>query len=111
VIVLDGHGSPDLEPGGSASVWIDHLSAHDTDPTSSGSTGGDGWERHRSVHHHKHHAAPDIERALAAAGLETVARWGSRLGGLETTVDEDRHIKTVYTARHARSSRGRGCAR
>jgi SAM-dependent methyltransferase len=92
VILLDGHGSADLAPGGSASVWIDHLSARDG-----------GWRRARSVHHHKHHTAAEIERAIAAAGLEAVARWGSRLGALDATVDEDRHIKTVYTARHARS--------
>jgi SAM-dependent methyltransferase len=93
VIVLDGHGSADLPPGGSAIVWIDHLSARD----------GDGWQRARSVHHHKHLTAAEIERALAGAGLEPVARWGSRLGALDTTVDEGRHIKTVYTARHARA--------
>jgi SAM-dependent methyltransferase len=92
VIVLDGHGRADLEPGGSASVWIDHLSARD----------GDSWARARSLHHHRHHPPAEIERALTAAGLEAVARWGSRLGALEAPVDEGRHIKTVYTARHAR---------
>ena len=91
VIMLDGHGAPDLGAGGSASVWIDRLSACDEGR----------WERRRSIHHHKHHPAAEIEHALAASGLETVARWGSRPGGLETTVDERRHIKTVYTARHA----------
>jgi SAM-dependent methyltransferase len=96
VIVLDGHGSADLPPGGSASVWIDHLTAAD----------GDFWARARSVHHHRHHPAHEIERALAAAGLETVARRGSRLGALDDDADEDRHIKTVYTARHARPERG-----
>jgi SAM-dependent methyltransferase len=94
VIVLDGHGAPDLDAGGSASVWIDRLSARD-----------EGfWERRRSIHHHRHHPAAEIERAIAAAGLEAVQRWGSRLGGLETTVDEWRHIKSVYTARAARVS-------
>jgi SAM-dependent methyltransferase len=108
VIVLHGHGRPDLEPGGTASVWIDHLTARDTDPTSSGSTGGDGWERARSVHHHRHHPAAEIERALAAAGLETVARWGSSKRGLHDFVDERSQIKTVYTARHARLTGGKG---
>jgi SAM-dependent methyltransferase len=103
VIVLDGHGSADLAPGGSATVWIDHLSAGSTDPTSSGSTGGDGWRRVRSVHHHRHHPAAEIERALGAAGLETVARWGSSERGLHDFVDERSQIKTVYTARHARA--------
>jgi SAM-dependent methyltransferase len=96
VIVLDGHGRSDLPAGGSASVWIDRLSAREEG----------SWERRRSVHHHKHHPAAAIERALTAAGLELVARWGSRLGGLETTVDERRHIKTVYTARSARAKGG-----
>jgi SAM-dependent methyltransferase len=91
VMLLEGHGRADLEPGGSARVWIDHLSVRDG-----------GWERVRSVHHHKHHTAGEIERALAAAGLETVARRGSRIGALDPGVDEDRHIKTVYTARHVR---------
>ena len=98
VIVLDGHGRADLDPGGSASVWIDHLSE----------AAGDRWERARSIHHHKHHTAAEIDRAVAAAGLEVVARWGSRIGGLEPTVDEERHIKTVYTARSARPRQGRG---
>jgi SAM-dependent methyltransferase len=93
VIVLDGHGSADLDPGGSASVWIDRLSARDEGR----------WERRRSVHHHKHHPAAEIERALAAAGLETVARWGSSTRGLHDFVDERSQIKTVYTARHARA--------
>ena len=93
VIVLDGHGSADLEPGGSATVWIDHLSARN----------GAGWQRERSIHHHRHHPAAEIERALAAAGLETVARYGSSKRGLHDFVDESRQIKTVYTARHARA--------
>jgi SAM-dependent methyltransferase len=93
VIVLDGYGSAELDAGGSASVWIDRLSAR---------TGG-FWERRRSVHHHKHHPAAEIERALAAAGLETVARRGSTKSGIEESVDEGRHIKVVYTARDARA--------
>jgi SAM-dependent methyltransferase len=93
VIVLDGHGRADLDAGGSASVWIDRLSAR----------AEGNWERRRSVHHHKHHPTGEIERALAAAGLETAARWGSSKGGLEAGADEERHIKTVYLARHARA--------
>jgi SAM-dependent methyltransferase len=96
VIVLDGHGRPDLPAGGSASVWIDRLSARDEGR----------WERRRSIHHHKHHPPAEIDRALTAAGLEAVARWGSKLGALEPTVDERRHIKTVYTARRRRARGG-----
>jgi SAM-dependent methyltransferase len=93
VIVLDGHGSPDLDPGGTASVWIDHLTE----------SNGAGWARARSVHHHKHHTAAEIERALTAAGLEPVLRRGSSKQGLHDFVDERTQIKTVYTARRARA--------
>jgi SAM-dependent methyltransferase len=98
VIVLDGHGSDAVDAGGSASVWIDRLSPR-----------GDGpWARDRSVHHHRHHPLAAIEQAIAAAGLETVQRCGSSLRGLEPDVDESRHIKAVFLARHARArDRGR----
>jgi hypothetical protein len=96
VIVLDGRGSADIDPGGTACVWIDHLSEREEGR----------WERRRSVHHHRHHTDAEIERAVAAAGLEVVGRWGSRIGGLEPAADEERHIKTVYTARSVRA-RGR----
>ena len=93
VIVLDGHGNGDLPAGGAATVWIDRLRA----------VNGGPWERRRSIHHHRHHPPAAIERALRAAGLEIVARWGSTESGLEPGPDEGRHIKTVYAARNARA--------
>lgn len=92
VLVLEGHGSPTLPPGGAAEVWIDRLTPAD----------GERWARSRSVHHHRHHSPAALEAALAAAGLEVVARYGSRRGGLEPELDEQRHIKAVFVARHAR---------
>ena len=92
VIVLEGHGSADLPEGGVATVWIDRLRAVNG-----------GWERRRSVHHHRHHTAADVERALEAAGLEPVARWGSTERGLDPVADETSRIKTVYIARHERA--------
>jgi SAM-dependent methyltransferase len=94
VIVLDGRSSSALEAGGAAEVWIDRLSALDD---------GDTWTRVRSVHHHRHHSMEAIGAALERAGLETVARYGSTLDGLEPGVDERRHIKAVFVARHVRA--------
>jgi hypothetical protein len=91
--VLEGHGRDDLPEGGAATVWIDRLR----------SVNGGRWRRSRSVHHHKHHTAADVERALDDAGLEQVARWGSTERGLDAVADEEARIKTVYIARHARA--------
>ena len=93
VIVLDGQGSRTLPPGGAAEVWIDRLTP----------AGGERWARCRSVHHHRHHSPAAIEAALAAAGLAVVARYGSSDSGLEPGLDERRHIKAVFVARHARA--------
>jgi SAM-dependent methyltransferase len=93
VIVLDGQGTTRLGEGGAAEVWIDRLTPAD----------GERWERRRSVHHHRHHPVGTIEAALAAAGLTVVARYGSTRAGLEPELDELRHIKAVYAARHARA--------
>jgi SAM-dependent methyltransferase len=89
VLILDGHGSRELEPGGAAEVWIDRLRA-----------GDDGrWTRERSVHHHRHHPLATVRRALRQAGLESLAEHGSDLSGrLEPGVDESRHVKAVVLA-------------
>jgi len=98
VLILDGHGSPQLDEGGSAEVWIDRLLPR-----------GDGsWTRERSVHHHRHHPLDRIRFALREAGLELAAEYGSRLTGeLEDGVDESRHVKAVVLARHATRPRER----
>jgi SAM-dependent methyltransferase len=54
----------------------------------------------RTVHRQRHHAPDTVDRALAAAGLAVVARYGQDLtGALEPRLDERRHTKTVYIAR------------
>lgn len=93
VIVLEGHGTGALPAGGAAEVWIERLVPLD----------GERWQRSRSVHHHRHHAAATLEDSLASAGLVVVARHGSTPTGLEPELDEQRHIKAVYAARHARA--------
>jgi SAM-dependent methyltransferase len=98
VLILDGLGSPQLDAGGSAEVWIDRLAP-----------GSDGWwTRERSVHHHRHHPLDRIHWALRQAGLELAAEYGSHpTGELESGVDESRHVKAVVLARHATRSRER----
>ncbi|HEX5621638.1 MAG TPA: methyltransferase domain-containing protein [Solirubrobacteraceae bacterium] len=54
----------------------------------------------RTVHRQRHHAPAVVERALAAAGLELVARRGQDLSGaIERELDELRHTKALYIAR------------
>jgi SAM-dependent methyltransferase len=99
VLVFDGRGPSDLEPGGAAEVWIERLSA-----------GENGcWRRERSVHRHRHHPAARIQRCLRDAGLEPAGVFGSvSTGALEPAVDETRHVKAVYLARpYAPDSEGR----
>lgn len=94
VLLLDGHGDPELAPGGSAEVWIDRL-ARSADGT---------WSRLRTVHRHRHHPRGEVERSLARAGLELVAVHGSRPdGALDPALDEATHVKAVYVARHSRA--------
>ena len=99
VLMLDGQGSDALPAGGLAEVWIDRLE-----------TGGDGrWRRARSVHRHRHHPVETVVRALAAARLEPVAILGAEPAGtLAAGVDEDRHHKAVFIARHERARAGGG---
>lgn len=91
ILLLDGHGAPDVGAGGEAEVWIDRLTP----------AAGGRWERCRTVHRHRHHPASTIERCLAANGLALAAVHGSSADGLRPGLDEDRHIKGVYIARHA----------
>lgn len=90
VLVLDGQGRADLEPGGCAEVWIDRL-ARGPD---------DRWTRVRSAHRHRHHPEAVVRSALDEAGFECVSVHGSTPDGrLEPASDELRHVKAVYLAR------------
>jgi ubiquinone/menaquinone biosynthesis C-methylase UbiE len=92
VVLLEGRGSPDLEPGQAAQTWIDRL-----EPEASGWW----WTRTRSAHHHRHHPDSAIRAALARAGLRCCAVYGTHTSGVtETPLDELVHAKAVYIARH-----------
>ena len=60
----------------------------------------DGGEPVRTVHRQRHHTPAAVDRALAAAGLELVARRGQDLAGaIDRELDERRHTKALYIAR------------
>jgi SAM-dependent methyltransferase len=91
VVLLEGHGSRDLEAGGTAETWIDRIELQGTG----------WWTRTRSRHHHRHHSDAAIRSAVASAGLECHAVYGTYITGvIETPLDELRHAKAVYIARH-----------
>jgi ubiquinone/menaquinone biosynthesis C-methylase UbiE len=91
VVLLEGRGSRELAPGGAAEAWIDLL-----EPERSG-----WWGRTRSEHHHRHHPVASVRSALADAGLAVCEIAGSHTSGvIEAPLDELRHAKAVYIARH-----------
>jgi ubiquinone/menaquinone biosynthesis C-methylase UbiE len=91
IVVLEGHGDPELPSGGAAEVWIDRL-----EQQASG-----WWSRTRSRHHHRHHPERSVRAALRQAGLACHAVYGTYTTGvMETSLDELRHAKAVYIARH-----------
>ena len=93
VVVLEGQESPDLEEGSAAVAHVDCLE-RDSPPW---------WRRTRSVHRQYHHPPAVLGRALGAAGLRTVAVWGTDgAGASELPLDEERHNKAVYIARAER---------
>ena len=54
----------------------------------------------RTLHRQRHHTPATVDRALAAAGLELVARRGQDLtGAIDPVVDERAHTKALYIAR------------
>jgi SAM-dependent methyltransferase len=59
------------------------------------------WERKAMRHVQRHHEPEVICRALASAGLECVIAGQHPGAVLEDTFDEERHIKSVYFARHS----------
>ena len=61
-----------------------------------------------SRHVQRHHPARELERALAAAGMEPLAVYGSGADGLPVRPpDEERHTKLVVVARRPPVSRQR----
>jgi SAM-dependent methyltransferase len=91
VVLLEGRGRPDLEPGDAAQTWIDRL-----EPQPSG-----WWTRTRSAHHHRHHPEARVRAALGRAGLACRAVYGTQTSGvIEGPLDELVHAKAVYIARH-----------
>ena len=80
-------------------AWIDRLER----------AGPQGWARVRIVHRQRHHPPAVVVRALAAAGLEHVAVWGTDgAGDLRQPLDEERHSKAVYIAHRGAPTGGRG---
>jgi SAM-dependent methyltransferase len=93
VVVLEGRGAPDLASGGTATATIDRL---EREPTG-------WWRRTRSEHHHHHHAEPTVRAALERAGLACERVLGTDTAGtLEEPLNELRHSKALYVARHGR---------
>jgi SAM-dependent methyltransferase len=63
------------------------------------------YERVTSRHFQRHHPRPEVERALAGAGLAAAGVFGQLPdGSLDTLADEDLHHKLVYFAQ--RRSKG-----
>jgi SAM-dependent methyltransferase len=64
------------------------------------------WERVTSTHRQRHHPRPEVERALAAAGLAATGVFGQLPdGSLDPAPSEEAHHKLVYFAGH-RVARG-----
>ncbi|MEA2426389.1 MAG: hypothetical protein QOF37_17 [Thermoleophilaceae bacterium] len=87
---IRGEASAELEPGDTASVWIEIFSPAPDDL----------WRRTRSRHVQRHHPRDEVEEAAAEAGLEVVAVRGYS-GGLclSAAPDEEVDSKFVYVAR------------
>ena len=88
-----GQSDESFEPGGIADLIVEAFSE-----TSMGV-----YERVTSRHLERHHPRPDVERALAGAGLAAVGVFGLLPDGSLDTVavaDEDLHHKFVYVAQH-----------
>lgn len=79
----------ETKPGGTAAVLVDVFTRR-----------ADGaWDRMTSYQLHRHYALDDIERLLAAAGMDVVAVHGQRRGGqLDPSIDEERHPKALFLA-------------
>ena len=95
-VVFEGRNTDAIDEGALGEAWIDRLER--ADPP--------WWSRVRTVHRQRHHPRAVLERALAAAGLDCVAVWGTDgAGGLEQPLDELTHSKAVYIAQDAAPAR------
>lgn len=93
VVIFEGLAEPDLAPDALAEARIEYLEA----------AAAPWWRRISTIHRQRHHSEAAIAAALAAAGLELVAVWGTDgAGGSERPLDEARHNKAVYIARARR---------
>ena len=90
MIVWQGRASAAFGSGELASATIDGYTLD----------GDRRWSRSRATHFQRHHPPGFIGDALAAAGLELVARYGQDLTGtVENRLVETHHTKVVYIAR------------
>jgi SAM-dependent methyltransferase len=87
-----GECDPDFEPGGIGTAAVEIFSER----------GDGGWERTAMRHVQRHHPPRAVQAALARAGLECELAGQHPGARLEDSVDDERHIKVVYFARHAR---------
>jgi SAM-dependent methyltransferase len=90
-----GESTPAFERGGIGAATVEIFTERD-----------DGlWERGSMRHVQRHHSPEAVRAALAQAGLECALAGQHPGARLEDGFDDERHIKSVYFARHVR---GRG---
>jgi SAM-dependent methyltransferase len=89
ILMLEGSGAEDLEPGGLVRLDFVVLERRELF----------FWSRTRTSHYQRHHPEADVRRALAAAGLELVEVRGQIDDRLDDALDELVHEKAVYVAR------------
>jgi SAM-dependent methyltransferase len=80
-------------PGGIASATVAIFTERDDG----------GWARASMRHVQRHHLPEEVRHALARAGLECTLAGQHPGARLQDTFDDERHIKIVYFARHARA--------
>jgi SAM-dependent methyltransferase len=93
-----GEAAPTFERGEIAAATVEIFTER----------GDDRWERTAMRHIQRHHSPGVLRAALARAGLECVLVGQHPGARLEDEVDDERHIKIVYLARHARDDAERG---
>lgn len=93
VFAWRGRCSPDAPPGCRAAAEIDVFAP----------AGDSLFERSSSRHEQRHFPRDEVAELLAAAGLELVAVHGVLDdGAVVPSADEDRQLKSLFIARHAK---------